>query len=102
MKDYWQIWKRKPRHELIEFKEGQLIKMDPGAHTDKPYYVQIVYVNPFPIPGGTVMITSIPGKHDCIMTAGSNWGYHWRRMAIVGPLTEENRHLLYGQTINYV
>ena len=99
MRNYWEIWTRKPKHELSEFKAGQLVRMSAGAHTSKSYVVLVEYVDPFPVYSTSViMVIGIPSRRSLEIT-NNNFGYHWRRMSIIGPLTDENRYLLYDQII---
>lgn len=82
-----------------DYKAGQVLKMAPGYHTKKPYYVVVRYFWPGQVKSGELkMITSIPNLHECRMTKGSNWEYHKKRMSIVGTV-ETHGHLLQNQII---
>lgn len=95
------IYKQNPRHNFNEFEIRQIVKMDPGYHTSHPYYFLIVDISEsaYHYEQGIVMITTIPGAKVVHMDYYSFISYHWRRMTIIGPCTDENKHLLYNQSL---
>ncbi len=81
------------------FKKGQVIKMDVAerSHVTTPYYVEIIYFDEKASKeGDLIMITSIPGQHECKMILGNNWDYHQKRMTIIGDKSKYG-FLLYNQ-----
>jgi uncharacterized OB-fold protein len=84
--------------DVNQFSVGQILKMSPGAHTKKPYYVIVVYFNGNAKHGQIIMTTSIPGQHECNMVVGSNWEYHHKRMTIIATESSHS-HLLYNQKL---
>lgn len=79
---------------ISELYVGLIIKMAPGYHTKKPYYVEVVYLNKNARQGERLMTTNIPGQHKCDMKIGENWNYHHSRMTIMGP------KCVYGYLLN--
>lgn len=68
-------------YEPSSFKEGMIVKMEPGCYTTQPYYVLIKEVTP------TGITTTIPGKHDLVLdkiTDRLTWEYQVSRMTIIG------------------
>lgn len=94
------ILKLFPKEKESAFREGLVIKMCPGYHTTKPYYVEVLFYDiKAKVNGGIRMVTSIPGEHECKMTIGSNWEYHYRRMSIMGDKSKFG-HLLLNQKLD--
>ena len=71
---------------------GDIVKMKPGYHTSKPYYVEILSVSI-----GYIK-TNIPGEHS-LEIHGSNFDYHTKRMTLVGSKSEHG-HLIINQKLN--
>lgn len=96
------LWDRIRKTLLLvpdsEIKNGLVIKMAPGYHTRKPYYVEVLFFYPEAKEGQLKMITGIPGQHRLSMVVGSNWEYHHKRMEIIG-MKSEFGHLLHNQSL---
>src|SRR4051812_27118504 len=90
---------REDKVPIAKFKEGQVVKMEAGYHTTKPYYVHVDKVYPNAKDGEIIMETSIPQKHSCEMRVGNNWGYHHGRMTIMGD-RKTFGHLLINQPLD--
>lgn len=75
-----------------DLEPGQILKFDPGYHTEKPYYAQVIGMGFF------IITTSIPG-YKTLQISFDNWDYHSRRITIIGPPTPENLALLNNQVI---
>ena len=70
---------------------GAIVKMKPGYHTTKPYYVEVLSV------ASGYVKTSIPGEHE-LEIVGSNYDYHIKRMTLVGDKSKYG-HLLKNQKL---
>ena len=93
------ILKSKPVELESGFREGQILRMEPGYYTRKPYYVEVLYFdNDAHKEGSVKMITSIPGHHKCQMRIGCGWEYHHKRMTIIGYKSEFG-YLLKNQSL---
>jgi hypothetical protein len=79
---------------IDDFKTGMIVKMEPGAHTTKPYYVLIAAVTHDGI------LTTIPGKRSLFIQIGSyEWSYHTKRMTIVS-MDSSRKDLLLNQAFD--
>ena len=82
-----------------DFEEGQVIKMEPGYYTTKPYYVEVVSVN------NKSMRVHAPGtsnKDDLTLNPTEDkdtWEYQNARMTIMGD-KKQFGHLLKHQKYN--
>lgn len=95
-RDYTEIFKRKPQVNFEDLKPGMILKFDPGAHTTKPYYVQVLKI---PYAFASDIILHIPGRRIAKIDPFSWEAYHCKRATIIGLPTPENLALLHNQTI---
>lgn len=97
--NYTEIFKREPRVHFSDMKPGMILKFDPGAHTTKPYYAQVLIVyDPITTNGGALVLY-IPGYKRVKIDHVSFCFYHCKRISIVGLPTPENLKLIHNQTI---
>jgi len=67
---------------------GCIVKMAPGYHTKKPYYVEILRASKDEV------ITNIPGHHKLSITRnGGAWEYHLKRMTYIGSKVDHGKLL---------
>lgn len=93
------LFKKKPKSycfekltkiDLSKVKVGQIYEFRDGYHTKKPYYAEVIDVQ------RDSFTTSIPDLHETKIDS-NNWGYHKKRMFVVG-MKKDFGHLLLNQT----
>lgn len=93
-----EIMKRKILYNDDSLREGEILEFYPGYHTEKPYFVEVVFWNPNAKVGQIKMVTQIPGHNSCEMMVGSNWEYHRKRIMNI-YYKPYHTHLLYNQDL---